>query len=147
MRALILPLLLVVSGCGGFLGRAHRAYDGGRYFEAIEVLAAREAELHELSAVERVRYGATRGRAHVRLGDYVEGGRWLRFASEVVRSQPEEIGPRDRQRVDEGYAELSAALGAQVGPDTASLGGSPEAPVPASFEGAGSGALSQPAQP
>lgn len=111
----IVLVSLVVSGCGGYVGRAHRAYDDGRYLEAAERLGQREDEVAELSPRRRAEYGLVRGMALLQLGDLGGAHRWLAFAYEVERQSPGALVPEHRAELDAGWAKLGQALAALPG--------------------------------
>lgn len=117
LRAIVPTVLaaLVVAGCGGYVGRAHRAYDDGRYLEAAERLGQREDELGELSPRRQAEYGVVRGMALLQLGDLGGAHRWLSFAYEVERQSPGALRPEHRIELDAGWAKLGQALAAAPG--------------------------------
>jgi hypothetical protein len=126
----------LLAGCGGYVGRARRDYDEGRYLEAHERLAQHEHEVGRLSPRRQAEYGLYRGQALLMLGDYAGAHQWLSFSYDVQRAEPRALGDDERYELDRAWARLAAALAAAQGvalPAGATVvtpGAGPPAPLP-----------------
>jgi tetratricopeptide (TPR) repeat protein len=112
LRSLALAAMLcgsgLILGCVelSYVGKAEMAYDDGRYFEAAELLAAREEDMRDLPVFKRARYGVYRGLSLLRLGEYESAEEWLRYAHELD-AEHHTLAPRQRERLAAGLAELA----------------------------------------
>jgi hypothetical protein len=126
----------LLAGCGGYVGRARRAYAEGRYLEAHERLAQHEHEVSRLSPRKQAEYGLYRGQALLMLGDHAGAHQWLSFSYDVQRAEPRALGDEERYELDRAWARLAAALAAAQGvalPAGATVvtpGAGPPAPLP-----------------
>jgi hypothetical protein len=104
-KAIVGAALLVLSGCAVRYGRAQDAYRDGRYLEAAENLARREAEVQSAPESQQALYGTYRGLALMQLGDYEGARRWMQFALDAEKRQPT-LGLDVRRQLDAGWTEL-----------------------------------------
>lgn len=97
-------------GCGGYLGRAKKAYNEGRYLESAERLEKHERDVQELSPRKQIDYGIYRGLSLMMLGDYVGAEIWLTYAREVAAQAPGEFTPNQKAALERGEWNLKQAL-------------------------------------
>jgi hypothetical protein len=114
LAALVVAVVLL-AGCGGYVGRARRAYNDGRYLDAAERLAEREHDVAELSSRQQAEYGLYRGLSLLMLGDATGAHRWLSFAYEIERQEGGALKAEQRGQLDRGWAQLAATLAAAQG--------------------------------
>jgi hypothetical protein len=104
-----LLLMIGLSGCGTFVGRAKRAYAQGRYLEVSEDLGQREEDVPYLSASAQIDYGIYRGLALMNLGDSLGARRWLAFAGQVEHENPGTMQPEQHALLTRALTDLAAA--------------------------------------
>jgi len=104
-------VLLILAGCGGYIGRAERAYHDGRYLEVAESLGDHEGEVGKLSPRGQAHYGLYLGLSLEQLGDRDGAERWLGFAGEIDARQPGALRPEERRKLDEARGRLTRAPG------------------------------------
>ena len=104
--ALATALLLAASGCAPSLGGAARAYEHGRYPEAMEELRAVESEACRWSDSDATRYALYRGLAHFALGDLAAARAWLEHVERAVATHPEFISNDETHRMASARAHL-----------------------------------------
>jgi hypothetical protein len=108
-RAVVgLTLLLCLSGCATYIGRAKRAYVQGRYLEVSEDLGRHEEDVPYLSPVAQIDYGLYRGLALTSLGDASAARRWLTFAKQVEKENPGSMLPEQHALLSRALADLAA---------------------------------------
>jgi hypothetical protein len=134
--ALVLAVAMVttLAGCGGYIGRAKRDYQAGRYLEVNEALALHEAELDDLPERKQADYGIYRGLALLMMSDYGGAYRWLSYVYALEAAHPGTLRPRQREELDRGWLLLGRALGKDLPPGTVlvpSVPGTAPAPAPA----------------
>jgi hypothetical protein len=114
LRPIVLAALAVLlGGCTPtYVERAQVDYSEGRYLEVAEELAERERELERLPPPLQAEYGIYRGLALLRLGDYPEARRWMRYAYDVERSAPGTLVGPVRAQLDYGWKWLERRRGA-----------------------------------
>jgi hypothetical protein len=92
--------------CATYLGRARRAYGDGRYLEAAESLAKHEAGVANLDPRQQVEYGMVRGLCVLVLGDAATAHRWLTYAMDVGRDNPDAMLPEERVVIERALARI-----------------------------------------
>jgi hypothetical protein len=95
-------------GCGGPFASGVRAYEHGRYSEAVEELREAEPDAATLGDRARARYALYRGLAHLALGDHAATRRWLGEARTAVLAAPTLLGDDDLGRLSAAWAHLPA---------------------------------------
>jgi hypothetical protein len=109
VRAVVaLALLLCLSGCATYIGRAKRAYVQGRYLEVSEDLGRHEEDVPYLSPVGQIDYGLYRGLALMSLGDAAGARRWLVFANQVEKDNPGNMLPEQRALLSRALVDVAA---------------------------------------
>jgi hypothetical protein len=103
-----LTYALVAVGCATSFGEAMRAYEHGRYPEALEALAA-EGALPD-GGVDAVRYALYRGLTHLALGDLPLAAGWLRRVKGALDSTPSLLSANEAGRFASAWAHLPLEL-------------------------------------
>lgn len=107
-------LLLFVSACGGhFVARGSDLYRDGSYVEAAEVFEQTEQRLATSSNSERARFGLYRGATFLELGDAPHAARWLGYAREVVKSDPNALTRDDIALLEASLKAVASAKPAE----------------------------------
>lgn len=98
--ALVAVAALVAVGvvaCGAqSVQRGRDLYSDGRYVEAAEVFERSEEQMEGASLDERAEYGLYRGATFYELGDFEHAQRWLSFAYDVTRTNPDALSEEQR---------------------------------------------------
>jgi hypothetical protein len=103
-------VLLFASGCGGhFVTRGSDLYRDGSYVEAAEVFEQTEQRLASSSNSERARFGLYRGATFLELGDAPHAARWLGYAREVVKSDPDALNRDDLALLEASLKAVASA--------------------------------------
>jgi hypothetical protein len=127
-RFVLVVSLLSLVACGGYIGRAKRDYNQGRYLEAAEQLGEHEEELGDLPNRKQAEYGIYRGLSLLQLGDYASATRWLSFAYTVEQANPGTLKPEQRALLDRGLLQLNQAV--QLSPGNVVVPTAPSAVAP-----------------
>jgi hypothetical protein len=104
--AVALGFGLLICGCGAPLGGAVRAYEHGRYPEAMDELRAVEADTTHWRAADGARYALYRGLAHLALGDIAATRYWFARVSGAAAADPTVLSPEDAARLASAWAHL-----------------------------------------
>lgn len=99
--------VLLVLGCGSYLGNAQRAYQEGRYLEAAENLGKHEADVVRLEPAKQANYGLYRGLSLLKLGDHDAASQWLGFAAEIEKKSPGSLQPAQRRELENARGQLA----------------------------------------
>jgi hypothetical protein len=99
-------LAVLSLGCSASFGGALRAYEHGRYPEAIEQLRDAEAEVAEWETNDRAKYALYRGLAHLALGDRPATLYWLGLAKRAAEADAAVFGDDDKGRLASAWAHL-----------------------------------------
>jgi len=106
-----LLLAVALASCTHYVRRAESAYDGGRYLEVAEDLAAHEQELSQLPPAHRAQYGVYRGLSLLELGEIEDAQRWLRYSAQVEQQAPGSLAPYQRMQLDRGLSLIKRLRG------------------------------------
>ena len=107
MRGVVaLHLAMGALGCAPSLGGAVRAYEHGRYPEAMEALRAVETDACHGRSSDAVRYALYRGLAHLALGDLGATRLWLGRVEQVTSAHPTLLSADDAERLASARAHL-----------------------------------------
>ena len=140
-RIAVLLVALALASCTHYVRRAESAYDGGRYLEAAEDLAAHEHELPQLPPYHRAQYGVYRGLSLLELGEVEAAQQWLQYSAEVEQQAPGSLAPYQRMQLDRGLSLIKKLVrkpAAKAMPQAPPLERTP-IPVPSSSEPSGGG--------
>jgi len=96
----------MASACASPLGGAVRAYEQGRYPEAMDELRAVEADAKRWHSAEAARYALYRGLAHLALGDHRATHHWLDRLDRAMASEPTLLAQGDAHRLASARAHL-----------------------------------------
>ena len=111
VRLASLALLLLASACSThYVTRGSALYRDGSYVEAAEVFEQTERRLSSSSSDERARFGLYRGATFLELGDALHAARWLGYARDVVKADPDALDGEDLALLE---ASLKAVAGAK----------------------------------
>jgi hypothetical protein len=94
------------SGCASPLGGAVRAYEQGRYPEAMDELRAVESEAGRAPASDAARYALYRGLAHLALGDLPATRFWFDRLEQTLSGEPRLLCADDAHRLASARAHL-----------------------------------------
>lgn len=97
---------LFTIGCSPSIGGAVRAYEHGRYPEALEELLAEEGSIAGRGGTEAVRYALYRGLSHWALGDLRATHFWFERVERAVAADPALITPEETVRLAAARAHL-----------------------------------------
>ncbi len=100
MTLALLPLLLLVLGCGASLGSAKRDFQSGDYGAARETLETLEGRAKSWSESDRATYALYRGLVHHSLGDRRRAASWLAQAKAIEDRHPHTLSADDQTRLD-----------------------------------------------
>jgi len=103
-------LALLLSGCGGYIVSARRAYHDGRYLEVAEGLSKHEGEVSSLSHEGQARYGLYRGLSLLRLGDHDAAGKWLELAASIEQKHPGTLTTDEKRELEAARVSLAKQL-------------------------------------
>ena len=104
--ALGAALVLWATGCAPSLGGAVRAYEHGRYPEAMEELSAIESDAQRWDSSSVARYALYRGLAHLALGDLPAVQFWFGRVEQVLDADPATLSASDAERLASARAHL-----------------------------------------
>jgi hypothetical protein len=93
-------------GCVSPLGGAVRAYEQGRYPQAMDELCAVEAGTRRSGSAEAARYALYRGLTHLALGDLRATRFWLGRLEQTMAAYPRLLSADDAQRLASARAHL-----------------------------------------
>jgi hypothetical protein len=99
-------LALCVAACAPSLGGAVRAYEHGRYAEAMEELRAVEMDACRATNSDATRYALYRGLTHFALGDLAATRAWFGPIERAVATHPELLSSDETQRLASARAHL-----------------------------------------
>jgi hypothetical protein len=94
------------GACSGSFGAGVRAYDHGRYPEALEELRSAERDAVRARGRDRVRYALYRGLTHLALGDREGTRRWLGEAKRAADQSPTLLSDEDAGRLASAWSHL-----------------------------------------
>jgi hypothetical protein len=94
------------SGCAAPLGGAVRAYEQGRYPEAMDELRAVEADTRRAGSADAARYALYRGLAHLALGDLPAARFWFDRLGQALVGEPWLLSADDAHRFASALAHL-----------------------------------------
>lgn len=106
--ALLTASALFAVGCATPFGSGVRAYEHGRYPEALEALASSDA--FRDGGVEGVRYALYRGLTHLALGDLPLATGWLRRVKRALEANPSLLSANETGRFASAWAHLPLEL-------------------------------------
>jgi hypothetical protein len=98
--------LLWAAGCAPSLGGAVRAYEHGRYPEALEELRAVETDAAHGSPSDAARYALYRGLAHLALGNLAAARLWFGVVNQGLARDPALVSRDDAGRLASARAHL-----------------------------------------
>jgi hypothetical protein len=87
------------AGCGGAYGQGLRAFDEGRYPDAVGEFRRAERDFPDWSEARRTRYALYRGLSHLAVGDARETDRWLGYAKAAYDRHPDTFTDEERGRL------------------------------------------------
>jgi len=103
---LAVQLVLGTAACAPSLGGAVRAYEHGRYPEAMEELRAVETEACRRGSSDAARYALYRGLAHLALGDLAATRLWFGSVKRAMDADPAILSEGDAGRLASARAHL-----------------------------------------
>ena len=104
---LALAAAVVATGCAPSLAPAVRAYEHGRYPEALDELRALERTAHGWDRADAVRYALYRGLAHLALGHRKATLHWLDAVKRARDLEPGVLSSDDACRLASAWAHLA----------------------------------------
>ena len=104
--AFAVGIVLMASACASPLGGAVRAYEQGRYPEAMNELRAVEADAQRWHSPEAARYALYRGLAHLALGDHRATRHWFDRLDRAMAAEPTLLSESDAHRLASALAHL-----------------------------------------
>jgi len=99
-------MALFAVGCTPSFSGAVRAYEHGRYAEAMEELRAVEADACRGNNSDATRYALYRGLTHFALGDLAATRAWFAPIERAVAAQPELLSNDETHRLAAARAHL-----------------------------------------
>jgi hypothetical protein len=96
----------LASGCASPIGDAVRAYEQGRYPDAMDVLRAVETDTRRAGAADAARYALYRGLAHLALGDLPATHYWFDRLEQALATEPRLLSADDAHRLASARAHL-----------------------------------------
>ena len=116
----IFSAVVLLSGCGGAMGRAQHAFDEGRYPDAVGELRALETRSASFSPKAKAKYALMRGLTHLACGDTREAARWLQYAKSVYERDPNLYDDAERGRLFAAWRSMGIMPG-ETAPLTSGL--------------------------
>jgi hypothetical protein len=102
----VLAIALVTQACAPSLGGAVRAYEHGRYPEAMDELRAVEVDAMRCGSSAVTRYALYRGLAHLGLGDVRAARHWLDRVERTMAVNSASLSADDAGRLASAWAHL-----------------------------------------
>jgi hypothetical protein len=106
VRGAWLAFVLGSAGCSSTFGAGVRAYDHGRYPEALDELRAAESDVASWAARSRARYALYRGLTYLALGARPAAVFWLGEAKRAHDADPMLLSGEDTGRLASAWAHL-----------------------------------------
>jgi hypothetical protein len=96
----------LATGCAPTIGSAVRAYEHGRYPEALDELLAEEHRVTARGGAEGARYALYRGLSHWALGDLRATNFWFEWLERAIAADPTLLSPEESAELASARAHL-----------------------------------------
>lgn len=105
---------LLLTACGGPMGRAVERFESTQYPGSLDVLERMEADAQHFEPRARTRYCLYRGLTHLALGNAKLASRWLGRTRQELGQDPDRLSQVDRSRLESAWRSLGLMPGDPV---------------------------------